>query len=236
MKRSHFRKARFAAALLIVPWLFVWTNTLEGGLRLGIVLAMLGELVRLWANGYVGTVKVNWTQSWHGQDKVGMLVTGGPYAFVRNPLYFGSLLITAGLCVIAGQLWLSAVAVGAFLFVYTRKIAQEERVLADECGEAFARYRAAVPRLIPTWRRYGDRRGAWHWGGIWTSREWKTCIWVTIAIILLYFREETLQEHEALLGERWGWRVTLLIALCALIAADFGLELARRWRRRARPA
>ncbi len=175
MNLFHFRKARFGVALLLVPVLAIFARTSEAGLRAGIALIALGELVRLWANGYVGTVKVNQAS---GRDpKIGMLVTAGPYAFVRNPLYFGSLLMALGFCAIVGQFLLGAVAVGAFLFVYRRKIQEEERTLAGECGEAFARFCAAVPRLFPTWRRYADRQGRWSWAGIQASQKTSSAPW-----------------------------------------------------------
>lgn len=229
MNLFHFRKARFGVALLLIPPLVIFARTGAAGLRAGIALIALGEFIRLWANGYVGTVKVN--QASRQDSKIGMLVTAGPYAFVRNPLYFGSLLMAMGFCAIVGQLLLGAVTVGAFLLVYRQKIQEEERTLAGECGEAFARFCAAVPRLFPTWRRYADRQGRWSWAGIQASREWKTCVWAVVGVIALYFREELVQERELLMGERRLWYAALLAAAAALIALDAGIELVRRRRR-----
>src|SRR5436190_1919456 len=51
----------------------------------GLVFAAAGEAVRCWAAGYLIKSKA--------------LITGGPYAYVRNPLYLGRLLIGTGICV-----------------------------------------------------------------------------------------------------------------------------------------
>ncbi len=232
---ARYRKARFLAVLLIVPALFLRTSIHEGSLRLGIALVVLGELIRLWANGYVGSVKVNQTQQWRRDARVGMLVTGGPYAFVRNPLYFGSFVMTAGLCTIVGQPVLAAVALTVFLAVYSGKIQEEERTLSEECREAFERYSASVPRLFPRFRRYAHRSGRWSMAGIWASREWKTCAWVTVTVILLYFHEEIVQEHESLLGQHATQRMILVAIAVALVAFDAGMEFVRR-RRPAQPS
>lgn len=232
---ARYRKTRFLAVLLIGPALFLWTSIHEGNLRLGIALVVLGELIRLWANGYVGSVKVNEIQQWRREAKIGMLVTGGPYAFVRNPLYLGSFVMTAGLCTIVGQPILAAVVLTAFLAVYSGKIREEERTLSEECREAFERYSASVPRLFPRFRRYAHRNGRWSMAGIWASREWKTCAWITVMVILLYFHEEIMQEHEPLLGQHATQRMILAAIAVALVLFDAGMEFVRR-RRPAQPS
>ena len=234
---SRFRKPRFVLVYPLVAALFIFGATTERGLHAGILLISLGALLRVWASGYVGQVKVNWTQHERGDAPVGYLVTAGPYAFVRHPLYLGTLIIGMGFCVIVGNIWLSVAAAVFFLVVYRRKMDEEEVTLQHELGGEFEAYRRAVPRWLPTGRRYAQRRGRWTWRGIAVSKEPKTVAWLVILIILLYFREEVLQERELLGGEhgikRWG----LLGLLVALVAADGIFELLRRRRRRtAQPA
>jgi len=122
---------------------------------------------------------------------------------------------------------------GLFAWAYVNKIRQEESLLAQECGEAYARYRQAVPAYWPTWRRYADRQGQWSWEGIAASKELKTLAWVVVLIILLYFREELIEEHESLFQEHAGRRIGLLAVMVLLIASDGIYELIRRWKRRA---
>lgn len=228
-----FRKPRFFLVYPLVIWLVATASTSESSLRLGIALVMVGEALRVWANGYVGHVKVNWTQKWRGDAKIGRLITAGAYAYVRHPLYVGTFLIGAGFCEIAGRLWVGLAALGFFLFVYRQKMAQEEAMLRDELGTAYVVYQAAVPRWLPTWRRYPNRQGQWSWHGLIASKEWKTLIWVVVLVLVLYFREESLQEREWFPADEWMKHALLLLAALGLMLADGVIELARWWRRRA---
>ena len=68
----------------------------------GIALVVCGEIVRFWAAGYIA--------------KDAEFATGGPYAHVRNPLYFGSLLLAVGYGLVSG-LGLPAVLIMVALFL-----------------------------------------------------------------------------------------------------------------------
>lgn len=100
--------------------------------------SLLLVLPGLWLRGYAaGYVKKN-------QE----LTTTGPYAFVRNPLYLGSILIAAGFAV-ALRSWPVAVALAImFVAIYVPVIASEERFLRATFRE-FDEYCRRVPRLIP---------------------------------------------------------------------------------------
>jgi protein-S-isoprenylcysteine O-methyltransferase Ste14 len=76
------------------------------------------------------------------------LTSTGPYAFTRNPLYLGSMLIAGGFAV-ALLSWPIALVLGlGFLAIYVPVIASEERFLRATFPE-FDGYCAQVPRLIP---------------------------------------------------------------------------------------
>ena len=227
MRIGIFRRPRFAFVFLLVIWLFLFAHTTEASLRWGAMIALVGEAVRLWANGYVGHQKVNWTEKWRGDSKIGRLVTGGPYAFVRHPLYFGTFLIGAGFCVVVRNPWFAAFALAGFLIIYRQKMTEEEVTLASEAGEEFERYRQIVPRWLPTGRRYPHAQGAWSWQGIAASREWKTAIWVGALLIALYLREEVVQEHEFLAADHWKKHVLWLVIFMLLAASDGIAELMR---------
>ena len=224
-------KPRFLLLYPVAAWLFLSAHTTEGQLRVGIVLAVLGLAVRLWANAYVGRVKVNRTQQRPGEAKIGRLVTSGPYAYVRHPLYFGSFLIGAGFCTIAGNLWLAAVAFAFFLTIYRQKMAEEEALLQAELGTPYTLYQGAVPRWLPTGRRYAVRDNEWGWQGILASKEWKTVIWVFVLFSVFYMREEIVQEGNFWRPEdRWK-HIGLIAVTIALILSDGLIELTRRRRK-----
>jgi protein-S-isoprenylcysteine O-methyltransferase Ste14 len=92
----------------------------------------------LWLRGYAaGYVKKNRE-----------LTQTGPYAYTRNPLYLGSILIAAGFAVALSS-WTVAIALAVmFLLIYVPVIASEERFLRSTFPE-FDGYCRRVPRLIP---------------------------------------------------------------------------------------
>ena len=77
------------------------------------------------------------------------LNTRSPYAFSRNPLYLGNLLITLGLCAIAHDLFVTALVVALFAAQYRAIIAAEESFLRGRFGARFDEYAARVPRFWP---------------------------------------------------------------------------------------
>ena len=76
------------------------------------------------------------------------LTQTGPYAYTRNPLYLGSMLIAFGFAVAAGRVWLGVLLVGLFLAIYWPTILSEEAYLRG-AFPGFDGYAAAVPRLLP---------------------------------------------------------------------------------------
>ena len=92
----------------------------------------------LWLRGYAsGYVKKN-------QE----LTTTGPYAWVRNPLYLGSILIAAGFAVALLSWAVGAALIVMFIAIYVPVIASEERFLRATFP-GFDAYCRRVPRLIP---------------------------------------------------------------------------------------
>jgi protein-S-isoprenylcysteine O-methyltransferase Ste14 len=76
------------------------------------------------------------------------LTTTGPYAYTRNPLYLGSILIAVGMAVGARNVWIGVVLVVMFLAIYLPVIQAEEGHLRGAFPE-FDDYVRNVPRLIP---------------------------------------------------------------------------------------
>lgn len=103
-------------------------------LAFGSVLVIPGLLIRALASGHV--------------QKNEALATSGPYAYTRNPLYLGSLLIGIGFAIAARSWWVGAVLVVMFVAIYVPVIRGEERFLRERFPE-FDEYARRVPRLIP---------------------------------------------------------------------------------------
>jgi len=109
----------------------------------GAFLVGLAASVRTWAAGYLCSDAVH-DASLHTER----LVVDGPYTYVRNPLYLGTLLMTVGLGFLASRLGLAILAGGAAVRIL-RLIGREEAGLAERQGEAFREYCRRVPRLLP---------------------------------------------------------------------------------------
>ena len=217
---KRLTKPRFLFVYPVAAALLLMSHITEASLRVGLVFLVLGQAVRLWANGYVGHQKVNVSAKTAGSVKIGRLTTAGPYTFVRHPLYLGTLLIGTGFCVVVGYPWVSLAAFAGFCLAYHAKMLEEERTLRDECGADYDAYHAAVPRLLPFRRPYPHRHGRWAWQGIAASKEWKTVIWVSVAFVALYFWEELMQEHGTFFGAHGARHVALAAAAVGLAAVD----------------
>ena len=115
-------------------------------LPLGLLIAVCGELIRLWAVSWAGSET-------RTTGKVGgtYLVINGPYAHVRNPLYVGNILIYFGLGIMSFALfpYLQIIALAFFVFQYYEIIKEEEGFLREKFGNDFAEYYKNVPRIFP---------------------------------------------------------------------------------------
>ncbi len=103
-------------------------------LALGAVLIVPGLLIRALASGHVCKNEV--------------LATSGPYAYTRNPLYLGSLLIGIGFAVAARSWWVGVALVVMFFAIYLPVIRGEEKFLREKFPE-FEEYARRVPRMFP---------------------------------------------------------------------------------------
>ncbi|MGA8764444.1 MAG: isoprenylcysteine carboxylmethyltransferase family protein [Candidatus Sulfotelmatobacter sp.] len=76
------------------------------------------------------------------------LATSGPYAYTRNPLYLGSLLIGIGFAAAARSWWVGIVLIAIFFAIYVPVIRDEEAFLRQRFPE-FEEYARRVPRMLP---------------------------------------------------------------------------------------
>ncbi|MCS7041960.1 MAG: isoprenylcysteine carboxylmethyltransferase family protein [Bryobacteraceae bacterium] len=104
-------------------------------LLLGLPFCLLGLALRAWAAGHL--------------RKDETLTTTGPYAFVRNPLYLGSLTAALGCVIAAGRAELALLAGAYFLLVYLPVVEQEEQHLR-ELFPGFDEYARRVRAFLPT--------------------------------------------------------------------------------------
>ena len=129
---------------LLVMVVFAHPTMQSIGIGMGIIL--VGEFLRLWGVSIAGS-ETRTTGPVGGT----FLITRGPFAHVRNPLYVGNMLIYCGVGVMSMALfpWLVIVAFAFFLVQYTLIISIEEEYLTKAFGDEYKRYMKSVPRLLP---------------------------------------------------------------------------------------
>ncbi len=150
--------------------LLLWLAARASLLYWGIAIALLGELLRLVASGYL--------------EKGGPhITTSGPYAFCRNPLYLGSTLLGVGLSLAVKPHWL-AIAVALLLIVFHRStIAYEESRLEIRYSEEFLEYRRHVPALIPRPRPWkGAQDARFSWLKLRGNKELSRALWIVVFV------------------------------------------------------
>jgi protein-S-isoprenylcysteine O-methyltransferase Ste14 len=171
---GYVRLATVWAAVVALAW---FGRPLREEWIAGLVLTALGEGLRIWAAGYLVKTKE--------------LITGGPYSYVRNPLYLGRLLILTGVAVAARMpMYLNVVflVVGYavfFLYYMPRKERTEPPRLEQIHGEPFRRYFQAVPAIFPRLTPYDDRRGSWKWANFSKNEELLMVVSLTVFFVAL---------------------------------------------------
>lgn len=113
------------------------------------------------------------------------LATGGPYAYTRNPLYLGSLLIGVGLVVAGAQWVLGVVFVVFFLVVYLPVMRREGRNLRRRFGREFDVYAAAVPLIFPRRKPLKPSRTKFDWNRYRRNREYEAALGYLAGVIFL---------------------------------------------------
>ncbi len=113
------------------------------GIGASLALVLIGLALRAWAGGCAGAHTRNAT------IEAPRLITGGPFAYVRNPIYLASIVLGLGMVGLIGDPWMLAFYVGVFVFLYSAIVPAEEKFLRNAFPEDYARYCENVPRIVP---------------------------------------------------------------------------------------
>ena len=118
-------------------------NTEPWRAGLGLALLALGLTFAIWARRHIGR---NWGTPMTRKNQPD-LVTSGPYARVRHPIYAGILLAVVGTAVAIAWIWLIAAALAGVYFIYSA--AAEERYMAKQFPDTYPAYKRSTKMLIP---------------------------------------------------------------------------------------
>ena len=123
----------------------------------GLPVSAIGLALRTWAAGHLA--------------KNQALATSGPYAYTRNPLYLGTLLVAAGLAIASRNAGLGGLFAAVFVCVYLPVIELEQQHLRTLFAD-YAGYAARVPALLPRMTPAGEPR-AFQWALYVKNREYQ---------------------------------------------------------------
>lgn len=153
---------------------YVWLATpTKISLIVGMLAMLPGLLLRGVASGYV--------------QKNQQLTTGGPYAYTRNPLYLGSLMLGAGFAIAARSWWIFGLMILMFAAIYVPVIGGEERFLGQTFPE-YEDYARHVPRLLPRFTAYGSQPGEYSSARYWKHREYRASLGCLAVLAILIFK------------------------------------------------
>ncbi len=142
--------------------LYLWlAHPTHASLLIGAAIVIPGLLIRAIASGHV--------------QKNEQLATSGPYAYTRNPLYLGSLVLAIGFAIAARNGWIGIGIVIFLLAIYLPVIRGEEEFLRSKFPE-FDDYTRHVPRLLPRLTPFGKTSGSFSSELYWKHREYNALL------------------------------------------------------------
>jgi hypothetical protein len=175
-----------AAALLFV----MVAPANDKSILLGVPLLLLGIAIRTWALGCI--------------VKDGGVCRAGPYAWVRHPLYLGSLVMALGYCVALNSPTLAGIVVVLAGALYAVAMRREEKALLLRFPDEYHAYIREVPCLIPSLRRTGLRTdgGGFRWRRAVANRAVRATLLSLLALALFDAKEDMIEAIT-------GWEPTL---------------------------
>ncbi|HTV53469.1 MAG TPA: isoprenylcysteine carboxylmethyltransferase family protein [Terriglobia bacterium] len=156
----------------------VYRHLVQALFGVGAALLVLAALIRTWATAYLSSDVVH-DSKLHTEG----LVADGPYRYVRNPLYLGSLLMAVGFSTLASRTGFFVLIVASTIFYY-RLIRREESALLGTQGKSYLEFLATVPRLVPSLKpraASGDLEP--RWGQAWLGEAFA---WLLACAMIVY--------------------------------------------------
>ena len=141
-------------------------------MAVGLPISLLGLIIRAWAAGHLA--------------KNEQLATTGPYAFMRNPLYTGTLLTALGIVIACRSLALAAIFLLVFVLVYLPVIELEEQHLR-KLFPNYSAYATRVHRFLPL-SRWKGREARFSTQLYLKNQEYKAALGFAVALLWMAFK------------------------------------------------
>lgn len=144
-----FRNRSYAPIPMLLLAVF-WNNYNPSilNITLGLLFIVLGELGRIYCVSYAGGI----TRTRTGDLK--QLISSGPFAYVRNPIYISNIVMYSGSAFLLGAPELVPFSILYFAIEYIFIVAYEEKILINEFGQEYINYCDKVNRWLPKCRAY----------------------------------------------------------------------------------
>lgn len=133
--RQLAQRLRVPLGFVVAPLLLIFASPRPLSLLIGAAIALAGLGIRAWASGHL--------------NKMAELTTSGPYAYTRNPLYFGTFLLVVGVAVATNRWYLALIAAASYLVVYIPVMLAEVDTMRERFPGAYETWAASVPLFFP---------------------------------------------------------------------------------------
>lgn len=141
--RGIAQRFRVTTGFALAPLLLIAARPNRSSLIVGALIALIGLTIRAWASGYL--------------KKNQELTISGPYAHTRNPLYFGTFILGAGVAIGSGSWWFTLVFIALYLLIYVPVMSAEADTMRQMFPEDFATYSLEVPLFLPRLTPYTNQ-------------------------------------------------------------------------------
>ncbi len=196
----QFKKLRIFLAWFGGIILFLNSRMTGTSFKAGMPFLIAGELVRIWSLGFL-------------ERRGKKLTVGGPFAFVRHPLYTGNFFIGLGVILIANQPWLLGIFLAGFFILYGGTVRKEEKDLLQKFGNDFLSYRKAVPCFLPRFAPYSvPGENSFQWNRLLQYRENITLAGHFLLLTALYLFQEIVRQRRFFAEEK----LALTAAACVI--------------------
>ena len=160
------QRLRVPCGFLLLITFALLSNPSRASVLIGIPISILGLILRGWASGHLA------------KDR--QLATSGPYSYIRNPLYAGTLIVALGIVIASRSIALGLIFAAAFGLIYLPAIELEEQHLS-EIFPGYAAYAGQIRRFLPVRRISGSNR-RFSWALYRQNEEYKAALGFLIAL------------------------------------------------------
>ncbi len=177
-RRNLLSRLRVPLGFLIAIIFVVFSEPTWRTIAAGLPVALAGVALRAWASGHL--------------RKNSALATSGPYAYTRNPLYFGSFVMLIGCCLGGGSWFLALFIVAIFLIVYVPVMKSESDHMRHLFENEYRDWASEVPLFLPRLTAYRARTEAAFDTTLYLKhREYRAFAGVIAVFVILAFKVVT---------------------------------------------